>query len=87
MYIELREQIGIIISSAKEEAVINVALTSSQGKLVLQGFEGSSLRHCVGHIKIGCHASSSRSPTLRLHIGLFCQAWLTKMHMIIDYTW
>ena len=84
--IQLRKQLHIIIRRTKVEAVVHMALLSSQLIFILKGFDCRSLRNGIRHIKISRDTTCRSRTTLAVDIGLLRQTWLTEMHMVVDHT-
>ena len=86
MDIELREQLDIIVSGAKEETVVNMTLLGSDSKLLFQSLECSGLGDGVGHIEIGGDTTCSSRLRLGVDIGLVGETGFPEVDMVVDDT-
>ena len=84
MRVETLEQGRVIIGGAKEEGVVDMTAAGSPLKLIIECLERCSLRHGVGHLKIGGHATGGSSTALAIDVGLLGHPRLTEMHMGVD---
>ena len=84
MGIELGEEVGIVVGSTKEEAIVDVTLSGCKRKFLLQSLKGRGLGDGVGHVEIGGDTSCSSSTTLCIDIGLVSETWFTEMDVVID---
>ena len=76
--------INIVCSRSKVKRMIYNTFIPSISKFSLEGIYRDGLRVAIGHIHHRCHSPSGCSTTLGMHVGLLSQAWITKMHMVIN---
>ena len=86
LLIEFGHQVGIVVGSSEIEGVVHDALGSCILELVFQCFQCGSQRIGIWHIHVAGYTSGSSSHTFGVHVGLVCQARITEMYMVVNYT-
>ena len=84
--VHLTKQIRIIISSAKEEAIVCPARLFASAHLILPSLYRCGRRLSIGHIHKRGYTASDSGLTLALYARLVRKTGFSEMHLVINST-
>ena len=78
------EECGVGVCGTEEEGVVDKGVVAAEGLAVTQGFKGGGLRHDIGHVEDGGHASGCCCAGLCGEVAFVGEARLAGVDVGVD---